>query len=406
MSHVQVWGSDLTRGQARLTAQMTQPFYPKVLFGDEKTDAFSSGKPAYQVVGGSHEEGQQAFPKLMKARRHAQINRNSPLKHPDNKRFYGALLEFDNGQEVVSSNIILLRQRPRCDVDIAISHALNQWLENNRESNRQTPVPKVKALYLANADPKGLAPNPCEACLEWLNTNVVSGDTVVYTWEDKPGNQGIIRKRTVKDMLPLHKENPALLGVAQKALKNLPIELSQRAQNALQEMEHPLTKKQILKLTEEAKAAYRDNERSGLGLTRLNVGSAAIASPFPRLHASGSRFEWARRFVEQADLVAGREVLQKNAEWQLRLGQLLQHRWIPKFLQKKTEKLLTPPSLLAIAYYGNDPNAPQIGSLGRLHRHRGSDDTLVITVEKNAIQVRTMRDYLPETYETPHFNNK
>lgn len=373
------------------------PRLDTVFFGQESRETFEADGKAYEVIGGSAKEAKAALPKMLKARHHAKVNKDSALKHPDNNRFFGAVMEFDNGMEVVTSNFILLRQRTRCDVDIALSQGITQWIERNKQTNQQTPLPKVKALYLANADPEGLSPSPCEYCLEWFNTSMFDANTPIYFLEK---GDHLIRKRALKELLPLHKRPMEHISrFTDLPVSELPLSISASAQAALQK-EKPLSESKLRKLLSEAKRAYEWSQKSGIGYTPLRAGSAVIVSPFQRI-VSSSRFEWARRFINYPDLSAGMEAIHITTKLQLRLKQMVRHTWIPEPIRKSAEKLLVPPTIQAVAYYGNDTNTPSLGSLGKIRRHRGSENTLVITVENDTIQVRTMQDYLPEIYTTP-----
>jgi hypothetical protein len=370
--------------------------------GQPKIDLFFAGRlnpSEYRIEGCTQAEAEKALPELLRAQAFARTNASSALKTPDNKRFFGAVLEFEDGQKFLSGNYILLRERPRCDIDNAITLGVNQWREQNWKAKNPLAAPKVKALYLANADRHSLA-NPCEDCLGLLNTSIFSPSTRIYTLEgQKKQPNSLIRCRTVGDMLPLHQgRSEPINWLTSRPVRALPVALSQSAKDALARMPEPISEKRIRQLIAQAKKSYEQSREVDV-MTQTHAGSAVIISPYRHRIYTGSRFEWARRWPELADLNAAKTGLQKALRRQWRLNHLMEQPWMPDFVKHPLKRRLASPSVIAVAYYNDMP--PSIRSLGRIRRHRGSNDTLVITVENDTIQIRTMRDYLPAAHNTP-----
>ncbi|HEY9745131.1 MAG TPA: hypothetical protein V6C99_02820 [Oculatellaceae cyanobacterium] len=353
----------------------------------------------YQLKGCSRKESKNALPELLKAQSFAQATERA-LKTADNKRFFGAVLEFEDGQKFLSGSYILLRDRPRCDLDNAITLGMRQWQAQNWNAEKPLQLPRVKALYLANANLHSLA-NPCEDCLALLNTSIFTPETQIYTLEGTPTRpNSVIRKQTVADILPLHqgRANDNIQWLTSLPVKELAIQTSTSAQQALAKMERPVSSTQIRRMVTLAKRSYEQSQKTD-PLTQTHAGSAVLVNHAKRRLYAGSRFEWARRWPEFADLDAAKKGLQKAQQHQWRYQKLLEQPWIPPFLKERLANRLERPSITAVSYYNDMP--PSIRSLGRLRRHRGSDDTLVITVENNTIQVRTIQDYLPAAHNTP-----
>lgn len=383
-------------------ALLATPFEQKddLFFGNVSAVRLQAGRSTYRVEGCSKEEAEKVLPELLRSQSFAQANATAALKTPDNKRFFGAVLEFEDGQKFLSGNYILLRERPRCDIDNAITLGVNQWREQNWKAEKPFSVPpKVKNLYLSNADPHSLA-SPCEDCLGLLNTSIFSPATQVYTLEgSKDQPNGVIRRRTVADMLPLHQgRNDNINWLANQPIDKLPLNISASADKSLALMSKTLSSKQIRHLVSKAKKSYEQSQKTD-PMTQIHAGSAVFISPSRKQVYTGARFEWARRWPEFADLNAAKTGLQKAQRNQWQFQRLSEQPWIPSFLKTPFKDWLSTPSVAAVAYYNDTP--PSIRSLGRLRRHRGSDNTLVITVENNTIQVRTMQDYLPEVHNTP-----
>ncbi len=321
-------------------------------------------------------------------------------------RHYGALVEFENGVQGLGTNVEATRQTTFCDLRFAINDAYNKSLQEADEADLAPQRLKVKTVYLANAQLDGLPPVPCSDCQEWLNSEFFDPDTRMVSLERDP-EQGeyFIHARPLSAMLPLHKgraEKPRM--TTDQPLDQLPFDLSAHARTVLAAhgQGHLDSEAKMRRLLARAQKAYDENvtseytrqaQEEGEDAAR-RTGACVLAAPL-NLMMSGSRFEWTTRWFEAADLKTGALAFQLAA----RLHQLLK-RLIPGFLQKPLERLLQGPRIQAVAYYGEDPDLPPIASLGRIGRRRGSEDTLIVTVENDRIQIRTIQDFLPELYRT------
>lgn len=321
-------------------------------------------------------------------------------------RHYGALVEFENGVQGLGTNVEATRQTTFCDLRFAINDAYNKSLHEADEADLTPEKLKVKTVYLANAQVDGLPPVPCSDCQEWLNSRFFDPDTRMVSLE-RDGETGdyFIHARPLSEMLPLHKgraEKPRM--TTDQPLATLPFDLSDHAQAVLgtQGNRHLDSDVKVRRLLARAQKAYDGNltseytrkaQEEGEDVAR-RTGVSVLVSPL-NLMMGGSRFEWTTRWFEAADLKTGALAFQLAA----RLHQWLK-RLVPGFLQKPLERLLEGPRIQAVAYYGEDPDLPPIASLGRIGRRRGSEKTLIVTVENDRIQVRTIQDFLPELYQT------
>lgn len=299
-------------------------------------------------------------------------------------RRYGALVRLEDGTEGLSTNVEASRQVTLCDLRLALSAAQNRWVEKQSQNPfSQATLPPVKTIYLVNGNPDSEdQPIPCSDCQEWLASPLCPPETEVVSLEkNEPGNkQPQIKQRTVQEMLPLYKNRTNVISSSSEPISSLPIVYSEQAKKIVGD----LSKSQIKTLLEKAKTAYLEG-RTLAQASRMDTGAAVLFSP-SGLMTTGNRFDWSSRLHESAELNAA-------AQGFARMNQL---RLTPS--AKENEAYRAPQKIQAIAYYGEDPNLPPIASLGRIARGKGSPQTVVLTIEAGQIQVRTIRDFLPELY--------
>lgn len=315
------------------------------------------------------------------ARRHAV--RGQRLGN-ESGQFFAALLRFDDGHEVLGSNIQPGREIPLCDLRAALSRGRDELLESG-----VSKMPKVREVYLANADWHDSSPVPCADCLAWLNSEeFFAPDTRVIGlgWEAKEQRPNL-NIRTVADLLPYHRGRLLPRFVSDQPLDKPPVQRTRPFAD--------LPEKDARRLLEKAKRAYKQNtfaDRSG-----KNTGAAVLISPF-NLMLSASRFDWSGRTFSSPGLNA--------SEWGLRLAFRIK-RMADKLLTRfpALDKILdNPVQIKALAWYGDDPQLPPISDLGWLAKQRVGKDTPVITVETpggraGMIHIRGIGDYLPEVYQ-------
>ena len=213
-----------------------------------------------------------------------------------------------------------------------------------------------------------------------------------------------MRIRTVKDMLPLHigRGEPVRLST-HETVNQLPLQISNRAQLVLKRIERnpgasKLTPAVMRKMIKEAQTAYQQNQY-GAKESGMKTGVCARMEPDGSLH-SQERFEWSTRWFEPPDLRAVAHGFQYRWALQKSLPDLLEGVWFYRAMRQNLNTWVKPPSVQALAYVGDDPNLPPLTSLGRIARRRGSSDTLILTVENDVIQCRTLAEFMPEMYQT------
>jgi cytidine deaminase len=299
-------------------------------------------------------------------------------------RRYGALVMLADGTEGLSTNVEASRQVTLCDLRLALSAAQNQWVEKQSQNPfSQATLPAVKTIYLVNGDPNSEdQPIPCSDCQEWLASPLCPAETEVVSLEkNESGNkQPQIKKRTVQEMLPLYKNRTNVLFISPEPISNLPVVYSERAKKVVGD----LPESQIKTLLEKAKEAYLQG-RTLAKESQMDTGAAVLFSP-SGLITTGNRFDWSSRLHESAELNGAAQGFARINQLRLAPG------------PNENEAYRGAQKIQAIAYYGEDPNLPPIASLGRVARKKGSPETLILTIETGQIQVRIIRDFLPELY--------
>jgi cytidine deaminase len=305
--------------------------------------------------------------------------------------YYATACEMGNtdtsiwGQGV---NIVLSTSQVLCSERASVTDAFTENISNPTLSETQ-PKSKVKTMILSTVN---LAEEltPCSDCMSWLNTSTYfEPDTrIVNLIQDSSTKQPQLWVRTLRDILPLWgMQKPS---ISYRMLDSLPIKLSPSAQS----MPH-LTPEKVRDLVKRAKQDYMESQPTKFTQSKLSC--AALFSN--GVISADSRFEWHKRLVESADLNAVGKGFRPRPTWKTMLMSPLSK--IGSVLKKwLTHTPPEEPTVKAIAYYGHvEEEIPDIRSLGYLaKKQHGSADVLVVCIEDDVIQVRTIRDYLPNLY--------
>lgn len=311
--------------------------------------------------------------------------------------YYATACEIGNantstwGQGV---NIVLSNSQVLCSERASVTDAFTENVSSgvtNSSASTFNPQrkPKVKTMILSTVN---LAEEltPCSDCMSWLNTNTYfdPNTRIVNLIQDATTQQPQLWVRTLRDILPMWGQQKP--SISYRMLESLPIQLSSTAQG----MPH-LTPEKVRYLISRAKQDYLESQPTKFTQSKLSC--AALFSN--GVVSADSRFEWHKRLVESADLNAVGKGFRPRPTWKTllmspltKLGSVLK-KWI---LNRPAEE----PTVKAIAYYGHvEEEIPDIRSLGYLaKKQHGSADVLVICIEDDLIQVRTIRDYLPNLY--------
>jgi hypothetical protein len=317
---------------------------------------------------------------LERLQRHAQTA--ARLAPNYSGRHYAALVKLADGTEGMSANVEASRQLTLCDLRLAIGAAQNQWIQKqSQQQQTPSPLPPVKTIYLVSANLKDDHPIPCADCQEWLASPICPPDASVISLEkNTAGKPPLMRQRSVREMLPLYKGR-AITSKTQHPLAELPVTFSTLATTRPTEQYPPLTKQAARELMDQAQTAYLAN-RSLARDSKVPTGVAMLLYPSGRL-ITGARVDWSTRWHVPADLATvAAGLTQRN----------------PQTPADEDAANTKPEKIQAVAYYGDDTQLPPITSLGRIARNRGSAETRILTIEDDTIQVRTIKDFLPELY--------
>lgn len=317
---------------------------------------------------------------LERLQRHAQTA--ARLAPNYSGRHYAALVKLADGTEGISANVEASRQLTLCDLRLAIGAAQNQWIQKqSQHTQAPSSLPPVKTIYLVSANLKDDHPIPCADCQEWLASPICPPDVSVISLEkNAAGQPPIMRQRSVQEMLPLYKGR-SILSKTNRSIADLPVTFSTLANTQSNDPYPPLSPKAARDLIGQAQSAYLAN-RSLARDSRVPTGVAMLLHPSGRL-ITGARVDWSTRWHVPADLATVAAGLTRKS---------------PPTLTGGNESDLLPEKIQAVAYYGDDTQLPPITSLGRIARNRGSAETRILTIEDDALQVRTIKDFLPELY--------
>ncbi|MBI5244271.1 MAG: hypothetical protein HY922_11440 [Elusimicrobia bacterium] len=297
-----------------------------------------------------------------------------------------AAVELSDGRWASAPNVELSREVTLCAERAAILAALAA----------AGTAAKVRAIVVSNSG--GDFKKLCAECLSWLATGkFFTPDTqIVSVSRDPVSGRFNLRIRALKSILPFHMQTGRLPSTTQRPVGSLEVALSENAARR-----NGYSKSDLKSLMEVARRAY---ERGAAEQFSAKPSAAAVRlAPFGR--ASAVRFQWAPRFTEAEDLQAAASALERAARLRariLRAVRLLDRATFHALrLEERLAGMLRAPAIDAIAYYGQDFDLPPIASLGRLVRQGATPDTLILRIENDRIQARTLGDYMTEIYGLP-----
>lgn len=338
--------------------------------------------------------------------------------------YYASAVELEDGTWGVGTNVETSPTDRSCGERISMMVAWNTSIQKHvrytHDYNFQASQGmRVKRFVMSQAT-LGKHLVPCSDCQGWMaNPRYFSPTTEIGTLQADPETgRYTLWIRTLQDLMPMWgRHQPSL---TQRPLEALPVEVSPLAEQAYQDLNQTrrVSERTRTQLLKQAQSAYEHNVTTDF--TQRKVGAAALLSSGHIV--SSSRFEWHKRTIEAADMRAsggGLELLKRRRAmqaqwWSQTLGYLPSalanpteqaikavRQAVSKALPGVTQKLFPPePKVLAVAYYGEIPEEiPSIRSLGYLAKQQhGGPDTLLMMIEGDTLQVRSIRDYMAEIY--------
>jgi hypothetical protein len=328
-------------------------------------------------------------------------------------RNFSTTIQLQSGVKATAVNSEFNREDILCGERSAIVSALNQAIQkipfriikdNPKALEKAAEGLQVKRLIMSGAHrQKGenpvseaqdnlSSPAPCSDCLSWLSTDeYFSPNTQVVTLEktlNPPAGQKpafTLNIQTVQQLLP----NWGVKAVSKsnQGIDALPVVISDSAKGLLgkhpwfvgKQMNPAGLETMAKTLLQKAKASYDANP-----LTEVSKKNAAVATQFQNLETpiAASRFDITARWY----LEPGKTTLEKG------------------FRKMQVNGLTTDPNqgavAIAYAFYGDTalPTVSTLGHLSQLERGNGADQTLIINIENEKIQVKTIRDWMPQVY--------
>ncbi|MBY0403445.1 MAG: hypothetical protein K2X66_06070 [Cyanobacteria bacterium] len=223
------------------------------------------------------------------------------------------------------------------------------------------------------------SPPPCSDCQAWMATDEYFDKTTqIVSLDRKPDQSFVLKIMTVGTMLPLWGD--ASLSKSNQSIDTMPLKTSPRAQTLLSSgAPNTLDEERIRELVKAAKSSYETNQLAEV--SKKNGAVSALFMPINKIYTQ-PRFDITARWYNDP------------AKGVLETG----------FREMEKQGVSTNPtdgaSAVAFAFYGDypQPTVNTLGYLSQLERGEGADKSLIIRIEKDTIQVRTIRDMLPEVY--------
>jgi cytidine deaminase len=338
--------------------------------------------------------------------------------------YYASAVELEDGTWGVGTNVETSPTDRSCGERISMLVAWNASIQKHTRQPDDAHLEasqgmRVKRFVMSQAT-LGKHLVPCSDCQGWMtNPRYFSPTTEIGTLQADPETgRYTLWIRALRDLMPMWGQHQPSL--TQRPLEALPVKVSPLADQTYQALAQTgqVSDRIRTQLLKQAQSAYERNVTTDF--TQRKVGAAALLSSGHIV--SSNRFEWHKRTIEAADMRAsgsGLELLKRRRAlqaqwWKQTLGHLspvlarsTEHAFqavrqtMSKALPGMTQKLFPPePKVLAVAYYGEVPEEiPSIRSLGYLAKLKhGGPDTLLMMIEGDTVQVRSIRDYMAEIY--------
>lgn len=286
---------------------------------------------------------------------------------------YSSSILLSDGSWTLGANTELTRDTLLCGERSAFINGRNRALEATPlEKINDTPV---TAKVVAMSSGKDIySPAPCSECQSWLSTDKYFGpDVVLATLKRDDKGEVTLILQTMKDLLPFNQKLQPSKGKG--SLGRIPLEISDKAKAFAKE--NGIGKRQLRTLIAEAKQAYKKNKTANF--SGKNSGASVLLSN-GEITAAG-RFEDTNRWVLDAADIARANAFQslKNPDKE---------------------------RLMAVAYYGDGtyPNPANIGKMAQ--QSWGGPDTLVVLVQNNKIDIKTLNEHSTDIYISSSFAKK
>lgn len=341
---------------------------------------------------------------------HEQAAKNKELGNLSGRTFATNMM-FENGHWAVASNIENSDEIVLCGERSALVTVWNKTLSKLSLGKLRTDAAykqkalnglKVKYMAMSNFSPPGTAPagNACSDCLSWMNLDrfFQASTQIAVINKDPQNGKYKLTIRPLTEQLPYWgKQQPS---ITDKPIESLPVQISDRAKAAV--VKANISQEQLIETIQKAKEAYEDAQTTEL--SDKKVAASVLLSPGDVI-SKAERMDWTRRWFIPPDILAASNGYQlvKQCQRLIQSGMQNLQKVLPSggdnadLAQKLVGHEKDDVKINAVAYYGNE-KVPYIESLGRISQDRGSGDTLVVLVENDTVQVRTILDYMPYLY--------
>lgn len=274
-------------------------------------------------------------------------------------------------------NIAELICGERGGITAAVNESLNMlsmgFVNSLPDETNLEDLLKIKRLMMTSSKPLGedkSAGAPCSDCCRFLVTfRFVRPETQTISLVKDQDKYALV-VRTLRDLFP--KQETLKVSATAKAVHDLKIEYSSLALGVLKG--NPLSEEKIRQMLVYAQEEYKSEGNINEGYSGKNDAASVLFNESEQIFRA-RRVEWVPRWPDPADLTAAKIGINT--------------------LKKRGVK---EPNVKAVAYYGDHSDIPSIKSVGRLAQKRGSSDVIMIVIEDDVIQVRTIKDYMPHVH--------
>ncbi len=267
-----------------------------------------------------------------------------------------------------------------CGERAAIVGAYNDLLKTSSLQDSVSNPINFKVKYIAMSSYKNLgedknSASPCADCLSWLNTSRYFDNNTTIVSLEKNENSGkyTLNLNSIEQYLPYRND---VVNVIDKPYDKLDIKFSQSGLISAQQK--GFNKQDIIKIAEETQQIYNLNNLSEV--SNHNIAASIIANG--KTFTAG-KIDFSKRWYVEPALFAASKAIEEFGN------------------DTKIDCICYAGNSLFSDNYGviHNDGVVNIKTLGMLNTKYATPETLVITCDRDKINVRTIKDYMPEQFK-------
>ena len=295
---------------------------------------------------------------------------------------YASNIGLSNGMWHLATNFNNTRNEISaiCGERAAIVGAYNDLLKTSLLQDSVSKPINFKVKYIAMSSYKNLGEDknsayPCADCLSWLNTSRYFDNNTTIVSLEKNENTGkyTLNLNSIEQYLPYRND---VVNVIDKPYDKLDIDFSQSG--LISAKQKGFNKQDIIKIAEETQQIYNSNKLSDV--SNHNIAASIIANG--KTFTAG-KIDFSKRWYVEPALFAASKAIEKFGN------------------DTKIDCICYAGNSLFSDNYGviHNDGVVNIKTLGMLNTKYATSETLVITCDRDKINVRTIKDYMPEQFK-------